>query len=152
MLAALAAELEELHGRLLFIKGVLDEKIVIAKRSDEEIVASLKTVGVPALSLREEPDNIKAYEYVMRMRIDRIKASAVTELEEEVEKKEVVKKVLEAKSSGDLWMEDLAEFEAAWAKYSADRTAEYEGESAATSGSGKKAKKGGKGGAGSKKK
>ncbi len=150
MLAALAAELEELHGRLLFIKGVLDERIVIAKRSDEEIVEQLKEVGVPALSIRDEPDNIKAYEYVMRMRIDRIKASAVDELEEEVEKKEAAKKELEAKSSGDLWMEDLAEFEVAWAKYSADRTAEYEGESAATAGSGKKKSK--KSGAGSKKK
>lgn len=125
MLAALEAELEELAARLLFIQAVLDERIVIARRTDEEIVEQLKAVRVPALSAREEPDNIKAYEYVLRMRIDRIKAAAVVDLEEEVAKKEEEKAALEAMSAADLWLIDIEEFEGAWVKYAADRTAEY---------------------------
>jgi DNA topoisomerase-2 len=125
MLAALAAELEELAARLLFIQAVLDDHIVIARRTDEEIVEQLKAVGVPALSIRDEPDNIKAYEYVLRMRIDRIKAAAVVDLEEEVAKKEAEKEALEEMSAADLWMVDIEEFDAAWAKYAGERTAEY---------------------------
>jgi DNA topoisomerase-2 len=138
ILAALEAELEELRAKLLFIQAVLDERIVIARRSDEEIVAQLKEVGVPPLSNREEPDSVRAYEYVLRMRIDRIKAAAVEELEREVAAAEAAKAALEAKSSGDLWMEDLESFETAWAKYAADRTAEYEVEQAPAAGAGAK--------------
>jgi DNA topoisomerase-2 len=142
MLAALEAELEELAARLLFIQAVLDERIVIARRTDEEIIAQLKEVGVPPLSIREEPDNIKAYEYVMKLRIDRIKAAAVVDLEEEVAKKEAEKEALEAMSAADLWLIDIEEFEGAWAKYAADRTAEYAVETEEGTGAGaKKTKK-----------
>jgi DNA topoisomerase-2 len=142
ILKALEEELEELNARLLFIQAVLDEQIVIAKRSDEEIIAQLRTVGVPPLSIREEPMNIKAYEYVLRMRIDRIKASAVEDLEKEVEKKTAEKEELEKKTAGDLWLTDLDEFESAWATYSAARTEEYRVEpSTSGTGAGNKKKK-----------
>jgi DNA topoisomerase-2 len=136
LLAALDAELEEMRAKLLFIRGVLDERIVIARRSDAEIVEQLKAVGVPPLSIREEPDNMRAYEYVLRMRIDRIKAAAVEDLEKEVAVAEAAVAELEEKTSGDLWMEDLEEFDAAWIKYSAERTAEYEVETTPVAGAG----------------
>jgi DNA topoisomerase-2 len=139
-LEALGAELEEIDARLLFVRAVLDGRVVIARKEDEEIVEQLRAIGLPAISLREEPGNIKAYEYVLKMRIDRIKAKAVLDLEEELEKKAREKAELEAKTEAQIWLEELAEFEGAWGTFTEARMAEAAEAlaSAATGGANKK--------------
>jgi DNA topoisomerase-2 len=137
LLKALDAEICELRAKRLFIRAVLDGTLVIANKDDAYIVSRLKDLELPPLSEPSEPDNIKAYEYLLRMRIDRIKASAVSEMEEQVRGKEEEKACLESTSASELWLVDLADFESAWAEYSTARIAEM----TSNTGSVKKTKK-----------
>ncbi len=133
ILESLEAELEELRAKRKFVQLILDEEIVINRKEDDEIVAALLEHDLPAISEPLEPGSIKAYEYLLRMRLDRLKASAVVELTKQVEAAEAAYAELEETTEADLWLRDLDEFEAAWDDMLAARAA------AATSGPKKKA-------------
>jgi DNA topoisomerase-2 len=124
VLAALQVELVELRARRKFIQMVLDEEIVINRKSDEEIVEQLEAAELPALSDPKELGNIRSYEYLLRMRLDRLKAAAVDELTRQVEAAEAAFKELEETSEAELWLKDLADFESAWAALIAERSQE----------------------------
>jgi DNA topoisomerase-2 len=114
ILESLEAELEELRAKRKFVQLILDEEIVINRKEDDEIVATLLEHDLPAISEPLEPGSIKAYEYLLRMRLDRLKASAIVELTRQVEAAEAAYVELEGTEEADLWLRDLDEFEAAW--------------------------------------
>ena len=124
ILESLDAELEELRARRKFIQLVLDEEMVIAKKEDEEIVDQMLDHDLPPLSEPLEPGSIKAYEYLLRMRLDRLKASAIQELTKQVDAAEAAYAELEATTEAELWIRDLDEFDAAWTAMQAERAAE----------------------------
>jgi DNA topoisomerase-2 len=131
-LARLLAELVELRAKLLFVKAVLDKRLVIANVEDEPLLAALKGLGLPALSLSSgEADGLKGYEYLLRMRVDRLKASAVVELEREVAATQAAHDALAARTPEALWLADLDEFDAAWADYTEWRISTYKSAAAA---------------------
>jgi hypothetical protein len=74
------------------------------------------------------------------MRIDRIKAAAVAELEREVADALRARDLLAATTPETLWLNDLDGFEAEWTGYVAERTAAYSA-AAETSGAAGGAKK-----------
>ena len=123
-LEALRVELVELRARRKFVQLVLDEELVISRREDENIVEQMQMHELPPLSDPDEPASIKAYEYLLRMRLDRLKAAAVVELTEQVEAAEAATADLEGTEEVDLWLRDLDDFEAAWAEMCAERDAE----------------------------
>ena len=137
---ALEEELVELKAKAKFIQAILDETMVIQRASDEEIVEQMKDHELPALDMPDEVDNIKGYEYLLKMRLDRLKATAVEELESRVNETELVLEELQATSEQQLWLRDLDEFEAAYDKLVEER--ELEREDALGAAGGKK-KKGG---------
>ena len=110
------ARIRELDAKQRFIQGVLDETITIAKASDEEIVADLKAAEIPALDNESEPDAIKSYEFVLRLRIDRLKAASVEEVKRELGKLAEELEKLEETGATELWLEDLSVFESEWKK------------------------------------
>jgi len=124
-LARLLDELVELRAKLLFVKAVLDKRLVIANVEDEPLLAALKGLGLPALSTAGEGDGLKGYEYLLRMRVDRLKASAVVELEREVAETQAKHDALAARTPEALWLADLDEFDAAWADYTEWRVSTY---------------------------
>ncbi len=119
-------EIKELDARLVFVKAVVERRLVVANAEDAELLAGLKALGVPPISAPEMPDDLKGYEYLLRMRVDRLKAAAVHELEEEAAKAKAALAALEAMTLEGLWLKDLAEFEAAWEKYEEKRKAKAE--------------------------
>ncbi len=123
-LEALRAELVELQARRKFVQLVLDEELVISRREDDNIVEQMQMHELPPLSDPDAPTNIKAYEYLLRMRLDRLKAAAVVELTEQVEAAEATAAALEATEEVDLWLRDLDDFEAAWNEMCAERAAQ----------------------------
>ena len=121
---ALKRQMVELDAKRRFIEAILEERLVIQKRSDEEIIAGLKECEIPALSCMEKPEEYDSYDYVLRMRIDRLKQSAVVELDEAFAVKMGEIEHLEGQTGASLWMSDLTELEEAWKKYAELRTAE----------------------------
>jgi hypothetical protein len=123
-LGMLLKQMEELDAKRRFIQAILDDKLVLQKRTDEEIVEGLKRCSIPALSCMEKPDAYDSYDYVLRMRMDRVKQSAVKELDEQIAEKQAEKERLEAETASSLWLADLTEFQEAWVKYSEVRVTE----------------------------
>jgi DNA topoisomerase-2 len=114
ILAGLRQEITELEAKLVFIRAILDGRLVMTRKEDHEIVENLKACGVPPLSGQGAADLIESYDYVLRMRIDRVKASAVAALEAEAAEKRAKILEIEGKTPAQMWLEDLADFEVAW--------------------------------------
>lgn len=124
ILETLKRQIEELDAKRRFIQAILDDKLVLQKKTDEEIVEGLKACAIPPLSCRDEPDSVDSYEYVLRMRIDRVKKSAVIELDTQIAEKQAEIERLEAETGASLWLADLTEFEECWKKFAGDRVGE----------------------------
>lgn len=111
-LARLDTEIVEKDARVRFVRAVVNKTLVITNASDEDLLVALKAHDLPPLS-SESPD-LRAYEYLLRMRVDRLKASAVAELESELAALRVERAALESKKPEDLWLTDLDIFSAAY--------------------------------------
>ena len=114
-LARLDAEIVELDARAVFVRAVVTGKLVVANAEDEALLAGLKALELPALS--GSADDLKGYEYLLRMRVDRLKAKAVAELEEEVAAVRAVRDVLASKKAEDLWLADLDVFSESYERF-----------------------------------
>jgi len=117
-LARLDTEIVEKDARVRFVQAVVAKTLVITNASDEELLASLQAHELPPLSAPDagSPD-LRAYEYLLRMRVDRLKASAVAELESELAALRVERTSLESKRPEDLWLSDLDVFHAAYESF-----------------------------------
>ena len=143
MLERMAAEILELEARLTFIRAVVEKRLIVANAADDVLLAGMEGLALPKLS---GGDGLRGYEYLLKMRIDRIKASAVAELTAEVAAAKAARDALLATTTQQLWLTDLDEFSAAWSDYTAWRetlNAETAAESRAASEGkgGKKVKK-----------
>lgn len=117
ILEGLLKEINELEAKLIFIRAILEGRLDLIRKEDHEIIQSLKDCGVPALSGERNVDLIESYDYVLRMRIDRVKASAVAALEAEVAEKHSLTENIKSKSASQMWLDDLHVFEDAWLSY-----------------------------------
>jgi len=127
------AAILELMARLKFIESILNGHLVVANQADDVLLKGLRDLALPPLSSPETPGDLKAYEYLLRIRIDRIKATAVEELRKEVAAATAERSMLAGKSAETLWLEDLVEFEksyTAFVKTKGDIRAEAEKEHA----------------------
>jgi hypothetical protein len=134
-LEQLSAQVQELDAKRAFLTAILEERLVLMKKTDEEIVAGLKTCGIPPLSDPANPDKVDSYEFVLRLRIDRVKASAITELEKDASNKRAEMEDLEKATPAAMWLSDLADFRKVWTTYKENRVATMAvgGETAAAS-------------------
>jgi hypothetical protein len=117
----LAAEVREADAKARFLRAVLEDSMELRRASDEEIVAAMQDHELPPLSAPENPDSVDAYEYLLRMRMDRVKASAVKEQEDAVARAQDLLNKLEATTATELWLEDLQAFEQSWQKHKVAR-------------------------------
>jgi DNA topoisomerase-2 len=114
-LAALRNHLLEVKAKRKFIMAVIDGTLIIGKTEDLDLLADLQQLDLPALS--GSANSLDGYEYLLRMRIDRLKAAAVLTLEAEIASVEDEILLLEAMTPENLWIADLDEFMAAWTPY-----------------------------------
>jgi DNA topoisomerase-2 len=122
-LARLDSELVELDARVRFVRAVVEGTLVVANAEDEALLAGLKGLGLPPLS---DPSpggagSLRAYEYLLRMRVDRLKAKAVVELQGEYEAVAAARAALAARLPEELWLSDLAIFEEAYERFQGAR-------------------------------
>jgi DNA topoisomerase-2 len=122
-LGALKKQITELDAKRRFIQAILDERLVLQKKTDEEIVQGLQACDIPPLS-GNDPNAYDSYDYVLKMRIDRLKLSAIVELDKQIMEKQGEIDYLDSQTGASLWIKDLDEFQEAWSIYSAARMAE----------------------------
>jgi len=126
-IARLEAEAKEADAKARFIRAVLEGTIELRRASDEEIVEAMKEHSLPALNDMEHPDSVDGYEYLLRMRMDRVKASAVADQEAAVERAMAQLVKIQGTTASAIWKEDLAAFEESWQKLVASRGGEKKG-------------------------
>ena len=127
-LGRLAKEITELEARYTFVKAVVEKRLVVANAEDEDLLKALQALSLPTLS---EGEGLKGYEYLLRMRVDRLKAAAMKELELELDVAKEKARVLEATKPESLWLTDLDAFDKAWDEYVVWRNSTYESSAAA---------------------
>ena len=110
----LKREAIEYDAKARFIRAVLAGTLELRSASDEAIVRHMVKHSLPPLSKPDEPESIDAYEYLLKMRMDRVKASAIVEQERAVELAKGAIALLEATGATDMWLKDLDEFLATW--------------------------------------
>jgi hypothetical protein len=111
------AEIVELDARVRFVRAVVTGTLIVANAEDTALLAGLKALSLPPLSAPEDGDSLKAYEYLLRMRVDRLKAAAVAELEAQLAAAQAERDTLAAKSAENLWLADLDVFSEAYERF-----------------------------------
>jgi DNA topoisomerase-2 len=113
----LRKEAIECDAKARFLRANLEGTIDLRRKTDEEIVASMKDHNLPALSTPFNSEVVDSYEYLLRLRIDRVKASAIEEAEKQVAAAKAAVEELEGTTAATLWTRDLDEFEEAWGAF-----------------------------------
>ena len=113
----------EADAKARFLTGVLNDTIDLRRKKDDEIVTIMKKHSLPAISCMSEPDSVDSYEYLLRLRIDRVKASAIEDAEKAVMKARELLKQLENTTAGEMWLREIEEFETSWSSMKKERLA-----------------------------
>ena len=127
----LRAEAVEADAKARFLQAVLDGTIDMRRASDEDIVAAMIAHDLPALSGDKVQTNVDAYDYLLRLRMDRVKAAAIQDHQKAVVIAQAALAALEATTAAAMWLSDLADFEGAWTKMRTEREAALEGKAKA---------------------
>jgi len=113
-MARLERDAVEADAKARFLQGVLDGTIELRRATDEAIVACLKTHSLPPLSDPAQPDVVDSYEYLLRIRIDRVKAAAIEDAKRLVMEARAALLRLRMMSTTQMWLRDLEAFLVAW--------------------------------------
>ena len=127
-IASLKRDAIEADAKARFLRGVLEGTIDLRRKSDEAIVEIMKVHKLPALSKISEPENVDSYEYLLRIRIDRVKASAIEDAEKAVIKAEELLKALENTHASEMWLRELDELMHSWGIMKEERLALFVGD------------------------
>jgi DNA gyrase/topoisomerase IV subunit A len=104
MISNLQNELDDLKVEHLFIRRVINDEIVIFRKSNDEIVEQLENYD---FEMKDE-----SYDYLLGIKISKFSKSELVKLEKKIEQ---VKKELErikGTSEKDMWIGELKELEA----------------------------------------
>jgi DNA topoisomerase-2 len=110
----LKAEAVEADATARFLQGVLEGSLEFRRATDDEIVAAMVEHSLPALS--GYATSVDGYEYLIRLRMDRVKASAVENAVASVVKAKAAMEELDKTTAAQLWLKDLESFESGWEK------------------------------------
>ena len=110
----LKREAIEHDAKARFIQAVIKGTIELRSATDEQIVAAMVAHKLPPLSKPEDVTSVDAYEYLLKMRMDRVKATAVEEQLRLVETARAAIALLEATTAEAMWTKDLDEFLKTW--------------------------------------
>ena len=108
----LKAEAVEADAKARFIRAVLEGSIDLRRKTDTEIIEIMNKHDLPSLAADK---GIDGWEYLLRMRMDRVKASAIKESEDAATAAKAAVEELLATTAGAMWLRDLDDFDKAWA-------------------------------------
>ena len=127
-IASLKKDAMEADAKARFLRGVLNDTIDLRRKTDEEIVSIMKKHDLPAMNDMSQPELVDSYDYLLRLRIDRVKASAIEEAEKAVMKAHEELKLLESTSATEIWTRELEEFMNSWVSMKDERMRLLSGE------------------------
>jgi DNA topoisomerase-2 len=114
---------KEADAKARFIRAVLAGTIELRRATDSDIIAMMKKHDLPELSPTKDEGSVDGWDYLLRLRMDRVKASAVADAEEAVATAEAAVKSLQGTTAAQMWLSDLEEFEVVYEKMGVARAA-----------------------------
>ena len=103
IIKSLSQQLKDLTTQHLFIKGVVEDDIIIFRKSNEEIIEQLRRYKFEM--------RYGSYDYLLSIKISKFSVSEIRKLDKEIE---VLKKELERvgnTSEKNMWIDELLELE-----------------------------------------
>jgi len=126
-LEQLKKELNILESRKRFVEAIVNKKLTISNRDEEEIVPDLEKLGIHPFyignnnsvtggygkehSVVEVKEKVPTYDYLFSMQMRSLTKKKLEELRREYERKKDEHDTLLNKTAKQLWVEDLDEFE-----------------------------------------
>jgi DNA topoisomerase-2 len=117
------ADAVEADAKARFIRAVLEGSLDLRRATDSQIVDGMKAHDLPALSQASGKDEVDGWDYLLRLRMDRVKASAVEDAEKAVMVARDAVAKLQGTTAGQMWLTDLDEFEVVLTKMGEVRAA-----------------------------
>lgn len=102
LLGELKSKLLMLSSKYLFVKGIVDETIIVANKKKADIIAQLERIDKI-----HEVDG--SYEYLLRMPIHSMTVETLAELKKQVQDAREEYDKIKATSINDMWLADLHE-------------------------------------------
>ena len=106
-------ELRFLRNKWRFINDVIEEKIILNRREEEEIVADLAQGGYEKF----DAEDSTGFRYLLDMKIRSFTKQKLDELKSMIEKLSIRLEEVTNKSELDMWTDDLEEFLAHYKKW-----------------------------------
>jgi len=103
IIKSLSQQLKDLTTQHLFIKGVIEDDIIIFRKSNEEIIEQLKNKD---FEMRDE-----SYDYLLSIKISKFSKSELQKLEKEIEALKQELERVKNTSEKDMWIDELLELE-----------------------------------------
>ena len=110
-------EITLLEAKMKFIQNVIDEVIIIYKKSKSSIIEKLKEMEFPFYEnnqindFNNEITITYQYNYLLNMSIYNFTLEKVDELEQEILTKKNEYEILDSKKCNDIWKEEITLFE-----------------------------------------
>jgi DNA topoisomerase II len=107
-------DLVEMEAKWRFLQSIVDGTLKIVNEEDDVVLAGLRRLGLPPRSKPEATDSLEAYEYLLRMRVDRIKKASIEEAKKECEVLRIRITELELLTASGIWGRELDSFLETW--------------------------------------
>ena len=96
-------DLKQLNEKFMFINLVVDDKIIIFKRSEEDIILKLKEYNFM--------EREGSYDYLLNININKFTKVNIDKIEKELRNKKIELNNIKNKDIIDIWLEELEELE-----------------------------------------
>lgn len=114
-------DLQKESDRYKYVKAVIDKKLNMYQ-TDEKLEADMKKLGLRKVA--GENDKDLSYDYLLSMQMRSMTVRRLAEIEKEILRLKKLVADLQGKEPSDLWLEDLATFKVAYAKFQKTRKEE----------------------------
>lgn len=105
IIAQMVIDIEQLQIKRQFIQDVVSERIVVFRRRKDDIIAQMESMGYP------DPKDLYS-----KTRLAHCNEEEIQAMDDEIAQKIAAKADYEAKTSEQIWLQELDEFEAAYRK------------------------------------
>ena len=117
ILKMLRIELKILQAKVKFLKLVLANKIVIAKRKKVNIIADIKKHNILPHPAENPYNEFEGYSYLLKMWLYDLTAEKIEELIKQFKEKKTIFDELRNTTKEGLWLEDLNQLEGRYTQY-----------------------------------
>jgi len=112
-------DLKRANNKYVYVKAVVDKKLNMYQ-ADDALELDMLKLGLEKMTTGVDSDKEPTFEYLLSMQMRSMTVKKLTELKKEADDLRAKITELEGKDGKDLWLEDLDNFDKAYAKYLKD--------------------------------